>query len=268
MKREFAVLGIVTALLVGLGGGFLGGWFVPPPITTQEDASLLSQIKLRGTLKVGTSADYPPFENYNFTLDLIEGFDVDVTEMIGDGIGVTVEWSDIPFDSLIGACLSGEIDMIAAAMTYNEQRAQQLAPSSTYITVSQAVVVKQSSILTITHLDNLTSYTVGVQSGTVMQDELVALGMTVGVDLITFARADLLMADLDIGGVDAVYVDEPIFTAFNQTYALKVIFSTPSEPLALWTRLGEPELLYEINNVILDGYNSGWIYTAITKWFG
>jgi len=264
MKREFAVLGIVIALGVGL----LGGWFIPSPITTPEGTSLLSQIKSRGTIKVGTSADYPPFENYNVTLDLIEGFDVDVTEMIGDAINVTIEWSDIPFDSLIGACLSGEIDMIAAAMTYNVQRAQQLAPSSTYITVSQAVVVKQSSSLTITHLDNLTSYIVGVQSGTVMQDELVALGMTVGVDLITFARADLLMADLDIGGIDAAYVDEPIFTAFNQTYALKIIFSTPSEPLALWTRHGEPELLYEINNVILDGYQSGWIYSMITMWFG
>ena len=119
MKREFAILGLVVALGVGL----LGGWFIPSPITTPEGASLLSQIKTRGTIKVGTSADYPPFENYNVTLDLIEGFDIDVTEMIGDAIGVTVEWSDIPFDNLIGACLSGEIDMIAAAMNYNEERA-------------------------------------------------------------------------------------------------------------------------------------------------
>lgn len=264
MKREFAILGLVVALGVGL----LGGWFIPSPITTPEGASLLSQIKTRGTIKVGTSADYPPFENYNVTLDLIEGFDIDVTEMIGDAIGVTVEWSDIPFDNLIGACLSGEIDMIAAAMNYNEERALQLAPSSTYFAVSQAVIVKQSSSLTITSLNNLTNYQVGVQSGTVMQDDLEAIGMTVGINLTTFSRADLLMADLDLGGIDAAYVDEPIFAAFNRTYDFKVILSTPSEPLAFWTRYGEPELLYEINNVILDGYESGWIYGTITTWFG
>jgi polar amino acid transport system substrate-binding protein len=199
---------------------------------------------------------------------MIEGFDIDVTEMIADAMNVTVEWRDIPFDSLIGACTSGQIDMIAAAMTYDEDRAKVLAPSNTYITVSQAVIVKESSILTIESLDNLTAYTVGVQSGTVMQTELEALGMTAGVDLILFSRADLLMADLDVGGVDAAYVDEPIFTAFNETYALKVIFSTPSEPLALWTRHGEPGLLYEINAAIFDGYQSGWIFPIITKWFG
>jgi polar amino acid transport system substrate-binding protein len=264
MKREFAILGIIIALGVGL----LIGWFIPSPLVTPEPPSLLSKIKARGSLIVGTSADYPPFENYNITLDLIEGFDVDVTEMIGGALNVTVEWSDIPFNSLIGACLSGEIDMIAAAMTYDEERAKSLAPSSTYITVSQAVVVKLSSPITITHLENITAYKVGVQSGTVFQQELEDLGMTVGLDLITFTSANLLMSDLDSGAIDAAYVDEPIFTAFNQTYALKIIFSTPSEPLSIWTRHGEPELLYEINNVILDGYHSGWIYPMITKWFG
>jgi len=264
MKREFAILGLVVALGVGL----LGGWFIPSPITTPESPSLLAQIKARGTLKVGTSADYPPFENYNITLDVIEGFDVDVAEAIAAAIGVTVEWSDIPFDNLIGACTSGEIDMLAAAMTYNTDRAKTLAPSSTYFSVSQVIVVKQSSLLTITDLANLTNTQVGVQSGTVMQDELVAEGMTVGVNLTTFSRADLLMADLDSSGVEAVYVDGPIFEVFNRTYDFKIIFSTDPEPLAIWTRHGEPELLYEINSVILDGYQSGWIYDMITKWFG
>jgi len=264
LKREIAVIGIVAAL----GLGLLGGWFIPSPIVPAAGTPLIDKIKSRGTIIVGTSADYPPFENYNITTDMIEGFDVDVTEMIADAMNVTVEWRDIPFDSLIGACTSGEIDMIAAAMTYDEDRAKTLAPSTTYITVSQAVIVKGTSIITIESLDNLTIYDVGVQSGTVMQQELEDLGMVVGINLFTFARADLLIADLNIGGVDAVYVDEPLFGVFNQTYDLKVIFSTPSEPLALWTRHGEPGLLYEINAAIFDGYQSGWIYPIITKWFG
>ena len=264
MKREIAVVGIVAALAVGL----LGGWFIPSPIAPAARTPLLDRIKSRGSIIVGTSADYPPFENFNVTTQMIEGFDIDVTEMIGDALSVTVDWRDIPFDSLIGACKSGEIDMIAAAMTYDKDRAKELAPSITYITVSQAVIVKLSSILTITSLDNLTAYTVGVQSGTVMQQELEDLNMTVGLDLITYARADLLIADLDLGTIDAAYADEPIFTAFNVTYALKVIFSTPPEPLAFWTRLGEPELIYEINTAIFDGYQTGWIYPIMTHWFG
>jgi ABC-type amino acid transport substrate-binding protein len=267
MKREFAVLGIVIAL----GVGILGGWFIPTPLTAPQQPSLLSVIESRGTIKVGTSADYPPFENYNVTLDVIEGFDIDFTEMIADSIGVsgvTIEWSDIPFDNLIGACMSGEIDMIAAAMTYNEDRAKSLAPSSTYYSVAEAVIVKHSSSLSITSLADLTNYQVGCQSGTVMQDELEAVGMTVGVNLTTFSSAQLLMADLDSGGIDAAYVDEPIFYAFNRTYDFKIIFSTAPEPLAFWTRYGEPELLYVMDSVILDGYQTGWVYDLVTEWFG
>ena len=60
MKREFAILGIIIAL----GIGFLGGWFVPSPITAPKPTPLIDQIVAKGELVVGTSADYPPFENF------------------------------------------------------------------------------------------------------------------------------------------------------------------------------------------------------------
>ena len=264
MKREFAILGIV----IGVIGGFFIGWLVPPLFepTPEARVALLDTITTRGSILVGTSPDYPPFENKTYPGGEIVGFDIDISQLMADHIGVTLQMIEMDFDSLIGACRAGTIDVIAAAMTYTPQRAQELAPSVTYITVSQVVIVRNASALgTISSLDDLIGYDVGCQSGTVMQDELEAV---TGINVFPYPRADLLIADLVANNIDAAYVDEPIFTVWSATEDLRVIFSTGSEPLAFWTRLGEPELLYEMNDVILTSYLDGTMDDLINEWFG
>ena len=263
MKREFAVLGIVIAVGIGL----LGGWFIPAPYVVQEGPSLISTIKTRGSFIVGTSADYPPFENFTFPFTgAIEGFDVDVAQLIADDLGVTLTMQHLDFGNLISACSAGTIDMIAAAMTYNEERAASLAASVTYISVSQVVIVKEASVLTtITHLGALGTLTVGCQTGTVMQDELDALG---NVTVNAYPSAVVLMTNLMNDNIAAAYVDEPVFTSYNTTEDLRIIFSTGSEPLALWTRYGEPELLYVMNDAILSAYLDNTMFILFDKWFG
>ena len=264
MKREIAILGMVICIVVGLGVG----WFIPGLFAPVEGPSLLEEIKTRNYLLVGTSADYPPFENKTYPGGEIIGFDINVSILIADEIGVPVQMVDMDFDSLIGACRSGTIDMIAAAMTYNPARAQQLAASVTYFTVSQIVVVRNDSTVfenPITSLDNLTGYEVGCQSGTVMQTELEAIS---GVTVTPYARADLMMQDLVAGFIAAVYIDGPILDASPDKEDLKIIYSSGDEPLALWTRLGEPELLYSMNKAVFDAYQSGAMADLVNYWFG
>jgi ABC-type amino acid transport substrate-binding protein len=267
MRKQAAIIGMILCL----GGGFAIGWFVPALFPPAPRVALIDTIQSRGTFIVGTSADYPPFEDFYTSNDTYYGFDIDIANLIAAEMGVTVVWLDMDFDSLIGACTAGTIDMIAAAMTYNEDRAEKLAASTTYITVAQSVIVKNSSSMTITALDNLThveNQLIGVQAGTVMQADLEALGMVAGVNFTTYPRADALMLALDGGAIKAAYVDEPIFEAFKTTYNIKIIFSTEPEPLALWTRYGEPELLYVMNEVILQGYQDNIIQDLLIKWFG
>ena len=269
MKREFAILGIV----IGIIGGFLIGWLVPPLFVPAPEArvSLLDQIISRDYILVGTSPDYPPFENKTYPGGQIVGFDIDVSQMIADQIGVTLQMVEMDFDSLIGGCVAGTIDMIAAAMTYTPQRAEELAASSTYFTVSQVVMVRNDSTMfpvPIADLTDLADSTVGVQSGTVMQEEIDAIATANNITVVAFPRVDLLVAELVADTIDAAYVDGPIFDAWAATEDLRKIFSTGLEPLALWTRLGEPELLYEINDVILSSYLDGSMYDLINLWFG
>ncbi len=266
MKREFAVVGMIVCL----AGGFLAGWFIPP-LFAPPSGELISKIKSRGELRVGTSTDYEPFEFENITSGFIEGFDVDVSRLIADEIGVDLLMVNMDFDALIGACVAGTIDMIAAAMTYDptteigQQRAQQLAPSVPYITVAQVVITLGSSSLSINNLTDLVGHDVGCQTGTVFETELTDAGVTPT----GFASALLLMQDLISGtGIEAAYIDEPVFTAWNNTYDLKVILRTGTDPMSLWCRHEDPDLLYVINTVILTGYEpNGTMYDLLDKWF-
>jgi len=264
MKREIAVVGIIAGIAIGFGLG----WFIPPLLTEPSGKPLIDQIKSRGELIVGTSADYPPFENFTWPYTgEIQGFDVNVSQWIADELGVDLVMTHIDFTQLIPACRAGTVDMLAAALTYTEDRAKSLAPSSTYISVSQVVMVKDSSGLsTITNLTDLVGAgAIGCQTGSVMHEELLLIpGMTIT----ALPSAILLIAALLSDSVEAAYVDEPIFTYYNKTEDLRIIYSTGSEPLSLWTRNGEPELLYVMNEVILEAYQDGTMDDLINEWFG
>jgi len=264
-RREIAIIAIV----VGLGVGILGGWFIPSPITTTR-TPLLDQIIKRGELIVGTTADYPPFENKTYPGGVIIGFDIDLSRMIADEIGVTLKMVDLPFDSLIPACKAGTVDMLAAGLTYTQERAEQLAASITYINVSQAIVAKIGSGISIGHINDTTSYTVGVQTGTVMYDELGpnGLDMLVGTELLLYDNANDLMVALDTGAIELAYIDEPVYTAWKGVYDIENLFNTGTDPFALWTRRGEPDFQYTMNKVISESYLTGSIFALMNLWFG
>lgn len=263
MKREIAIVGIIAALAIGFGLG----WFIPPLLTAPSGKPLIDQIKSRNEFIVGTSADYPPFENFSwpYTGEII-GFDVDVSQLIADELGVTLTMTHMDFAQLISACRAGTVDMIAAAMTYTLERAESIAPSITYYNTSNVVMVKNTSPLTtITNLTELVGVgAIGCQSGTVFQWELEEIP---GIVFNAYPSAIVLMTNLLADYVVAAYVDKATFEYYNRTEDLRIIYDAGIDPLSLWTRHGEPELLYVINQVIFQAYLTGTMANLTDTWF-
>ena len=75
----FLVIGLVIGLDIGL---------IIPLGGVPEDTSLTT-VQTRGTIIVGTSADYPPFESLNSTNHVV-GFDADLTEYLYHSFSTTV----------------------------------------------------------------------------------------------------------------------------------------------------------------------------------
>lgn len=262
MKREFAVLGIVVALVAGLGTGFGIGWFVTPITDGGPGASLLSQIQQRGSIIIGTSSDWPPFEIYNVSTQQYEGFDIDLCGLIATEIGVSIEWADMDFGALIDSCLAGTIDMIAAAMFATPARVQQLAFSMGYIRVNMVMVVLENSTITVSDYNDLLGLEVDVLSGSAEMWELDGV-----VPYNDYPKADVMAINLMANISQVAFVDEPVFDIWNKIYPFKTIFTALAEPCSFFCQWDEPELMEVINKVILESYTDGSLDTLIDQWF-
>ncbi|MHA2185591.1 MAG: ABC transporter substrate-binding protein, partial [Promethearchaeota archaeon] len=258
MKREIAVIAMVACV----AGGFLGGWFIPPLLTVTPSGSLLDQIKTRGSIIIGTSSDWPPFEIFNVTTQQMEGFDVDLCDLIAADIGVTVQWSDMSFGALIDSCLTGTIDMIAAAMFATPARADQLAFSMGYIRTNMVMVVLQNSTITIDSYSDLTGYQVDVLSGSAEMWEL----DDAGIAYTDYPKADIMATNLAANISQVAFVDEPVFDIWAKTYDFKTVFTVLAEPCSFFARWDEPELMAAINKVILESYSDGTLDALVEKW--
>jgi len=113
-------------------GSHSGGHPQAPAATTTSGDDSWAKVQQSGKLRVGTSADYAPFESYNAKYQ-IDGFDIALINEIAKQLGVTVDLNDFAFDGLGGALQVGQIDtsISAISVTPNDRRYSISATSTT-----------------------------------------------------------------------------------------------------------------------------------------
>src|SRR5689334_7915697 len=94
-------------------------------------------------LKLGVSADYPPFE---FKQNgRIVGFDVDLAEELAKELGYTVEIQDMDFSALIPSLKTGRVDFVMSGISVNEERKKNVRFGDPYYSGKFAVVSKSDT---------------------------------------------------------------------------------------------------------------------------
>lgn len=102
--------------------------------------SSLTKLQKKGTLVMGTSPDYPPYE-FQATVHgktKIVGMDVAVGEKIAKDLGVKLVVKSMSFDSLLVALQTGKVDMVISGM--NPTAARKKALISPTPTIRVAIV--------------------------------------------------------------------------------------------------------------------------------
>ena len=250
-------------LIVGIIIGFGIGYFAPSLVASDD----YDVIKARGSIIVGTNTNWPPFEIFNTTSNQVEGFDIDLAELVADYLNVTTQWIDMDFDNLIGACQAGTIDMIASATFITAARCAVLQPLTWYIRTNEVVVTMANSTLVIDELEDLVGKNVGVQTGTVEDEELSDItGMEA--TLTRYPVVETMFQALSTGTLDAIYVDEPIVGLYSTVYSVKIIFTVTAPPTAFYIRYGSDRLSAAINSAIAEAFADGTLDALIAKWFG
>ena len=156
-----------------------------------------------GTIKVGTNAEYPPFESVDENGNVI-GFDIDIMNAIAKAAGFEVEFVNTRWDGIFVALSSGEFDAVASAATITDERKQAVDFSDPYFNAGQVLVVKKGS--DITSVDDLAGKRVGVQLGTTGD---IWSSENTQAEVVRYDEVTLAFQALGNGDVDAIINDAP-----------------------------------------------------------
>ncbi|TDU91036.1 amino acid ABC transporter substrate-binding protein (PAAT family) [Kribbella voronezhensis] len=107
--------------------------------------SYMAQIKQRGRLIAGVSADSLHLGSRNPISGDIEGFDIDMIKAVAQALGVPVELRVISSPQRLPVLIDGSVDIVARNMTINCDRWSQIAFSAEYYRSGQKSLVPLSS---------------------------------------------------------------------------------------------------------------------------
>lgn len=171
----------------------------------------------KGTLIIGTSADYPPYEFHKEVngKDSIVGFDVMIADEIAKDLGVKVEVKDMKFEGLLAALESNKIDLVIAGMNPTAERAKEVDFSKVYYTAVNAVMVRAEDKDKLKSFADLSGKKVGVQKSTTQ--EKIAQEQIKGAEIKSLSKITDLVLALKSKNVDALVVELPV----AQSYADK-----------------------------------------------
>jgi polar amino acid transport system substrate-binding protein len=263
MKRIVVFISLLVAVSLVLAG--CGG--------ISKAANHLDAIKQAGTIKVGTSADYPPFESVDESGNKI-GFDIDLMTEIAKRLDVKLEWVDMPFDSLIAAVQEGKIDASISAFNYSEERDQTIDFSDAYYTSEDAFTVAEGFAGTIINPQDVAAFKVGVQTGTTQDDWLTDTLVTDGAlpeeNLLRYDRVDQAMLDLKNGRIDVMMSDYvPAQALAKQIGGLEIVYHgvLSAGPMNIVIPNEDAELQQAINDIIKQLQDEGFIDQLAVKYF-
>ena len=230
-----------------------------------EDNSLQAVLD-KGELVIGTSPDFPPFENLNDD-GSITGIEIDILTKICEKLGVTLKIEQMDFDSVLPGVQSGKFDLAVSGITATDERKQNALFTDPYCLANIAIVVKEGS--EIKGKADLADKTVSLQTGTTAELYCNANGFQ---NNAFQANADAEIA-LTSGKVDAWIIDDltaiDMVGAYNDEHDDKLVIldeAMTTEPYGFATKLGNDALIAEINTILASLLADGTIKDLFAKY--
>jgi glutamate transport system substrate-binding protein len=232
----------------------------------------MAELSSAGAMTVGTKFDQPGFGLLGLD-DVPEGFDVEVAKIIAGAMGIAPEditWKESTSDIREQVIEDGEVDMVVATYTINEERAQRVTFAGPYYTAGQQLMVAADND-TIAGPEDLSAnpdVKVCSVTGSTPSEQIKEYLADVEGQLVLFDVYEKCADALSNGQVEVVTTDNVILLGFvaESDGEFKLVGEQfTEEPYGIGIPKGDVEFCEFINETLQeneDAYVAAWEATA------
>ena len=250
---------------------FFSGCAQMQQATSGRSASpVIDRIQSRGELVVGTMGNMPPL-NMTSKDGEIFGLEPDLARLLAEAMDVKVRFVTKPFNELLPALQTGEVDMVLSGMTITPERNRKVAFIGPYFISGKAFLTK---VKTIAYADeakdanNPNTKIVALKGSTSQAFAKTFLDKTTLFTTGTYDEAvDMVLQDK----ADAMIADYPICIVsvfrYPEAGLLSVVTQLTYEPIGIAIPANDPLLMNWTRNTLNNIEGSGILDELKLKWF-
>ncbi|MBC9733850.1 glutamate ABC transporter substrate-binding protein [Nocardioides marmotae] len=236
-----------------------------------ESGTTMAELSEAGSIRIGTKYDQPGFGLLGLE-DEPEGFDVEIGKIIAGAMGIApdkIEWVETPSDVREQVLEDGDVDMVVATYTINDERKQRVTFAGPYYVVGQSLMVAadNDTIEGPEDLKDNPDAKVCSATGTAPADNIEQY-LASKDQLVLFDVYEKCADALRTGQVDVVTTDNAILAGFvaNAEDQFKLVGEPfTEEPWGIGVTKGDIEFCEFINDTLADNqdaYSKAWDSTA------
>lgn len=214
-------------------------------------------------VRIGTEGAYEPYNYIDQATGELTGYEIELGNELCKRAGLTCEFVQNAWDSIIPNLQSGNYDMIMAGMSITAERDEVIDFTQNYIPPASSAYVALSADVNVGEGAVIAAQTGTIQAGYVAES---------GATLLEFATPDETVAAVRNGEADAVFADKdylaPIAADSNGELVVLANEVQLGGGVGVGLRETDTALKDKLNAAIQSMKDDGTLNTMIKKWFG
>ena len=247
---------------------FAAIWLTGCAVPVEEDSKAAESAVSKSVLRVGLTANYPPL------IDKVDGnlvgIEIDLAAEVSKDLDKQIEFVELPWQQLIPALTTGEIDVIMSGMSITSERKQKISFTEPYLQIGQMAITRIDEIQKLGSLSALLNapITVGFEAGTT-GESFVKLNMR-NARPQSVASIDAAVAALRNRKIDAFIHDAPTAWRIGSDPAYQdligLYWPLTEEFLGWGVRIPEQTLRKALSDRITDMKKDGRLASITRRW--